>query len=167
VAGSDLVWLLAERAAGEGRRLYLLGGDDGVAERAASKLRAHAPNLEIAGTSSPRISMPPTEAELAPIRLQLQETQPDLVFAAFGAPKQEYLAEALREDFPRIWWLGCGISLSFITGEIRRAPDWMQRTGLEWIHRLGQEPRRLAWRYLRRNLPFFFRLWLRALRSQR
>ncbi len=91
----------------------------------------------------------------------------NLFYVAFGLPKQELLIEALRPQLPEPWMMGCGISLSFIAGDVRRAPLWMQRFGLEWVHRLVQEPRRLAGRYLLLNLPFAVRLLLRAYRSRR
>jgi N-acetylglucosaminyldiphosphoundecaprenol N-acetyl-beta-D-mannosaminyltransferase len=59
---------------------------------------------------------------------------------------------------PRAWWIGVGISFSFVTGAVRRAPRWMRACGLEWTHRLAQEPRRLARRYLVDGIPFA--LWL-------
>jgi len=161
VAGSDLVWDLAARAATEGRRLFLLGGESGVAERAAAQLQEHAPGLVIAGWASPRLDARPGEAQLGPLREQLADTRPDLVYCAFGSPKQEWVAEALREALPGAWWLGCGISLSFLAGEVVRAPVWAQRLGLEWLHRMAQEPGRLAGRYLGRNLPFLARLAVR------
>ena len=86
---------------------------------------------------------------------------------ALGAPKQEFLIAALRESLPATWWLGVGISLSFIAEDMPRAPRWMQRTGLEWLHRLLQEPRRLARRYLVNDLPFTLRLLARAWRARR
>ncbi len=90
----------------------------------------------------------------------------NLIYVAFGLPKQELLIEALRPHLPETWMMGCGISLSFIAGDLRRAPLWMQRAGLEWAHRLAQEPQRLAGRYLTHNLPFALRLLLRAYRSR-
>ncbi|HTO70135.1 MAG TPA: WecB/TagA/CpsF family glycosyltransferase [Myxococcota bacterium] len=158
VAGSDLVWLFAEGAAQRGRTLYLLGGNAGAGERAAQILRARHPALRIAGISSPRVSNPPSAAELAALGAELERTAPDIVYVAFGAPKEELLIGALRARFPRTWWVGVGISLSFIAGEVKRAPRWMQRWGLEWLHRLVQEPRRLGGRYLGRNLPFTARV---------
>jgi N-acetylglucosaminyldiphosphoundecaprenol N-acetyl-beta-D-mannosaminyltransferase len=68
------------------------------------------------------------------------------------------LIDALRGRFPRIWWLGIGISFSFVAGMVKRAPPWVQRLGLEWVHRLAQEPRRLFRRYLIDGLPFAARL---------
>ena len=158
IAGSDLVWLLAERAAREGRSLYLLGGNEGAGEEAARRLVDRWPSLRIAGTSSPRVSRDPTEVELASILRSLKQAQPDLIYVGLGAPKEERLIAALRTELPRTWWIGVGVSISFIAGDVRRAPLWMQRTGLEWAHRLVQEPRRLARRYLAADVPFTVRL---------
>jgi N-acetylglucosaminyldiphosphoundecaprenol N-acetyl-beta-D-mannosaminyltransferase len=165
VAGSDLVWLLAERAAAEGRSLYLLGGERDAGPRAAETLKARYPGLDIAGVSSPWLSLPPKEDELAPIVEEVKRLQPDVVYAALGSPKQEYVIRALRQALPQTWFMGCGISLSFISGDVPRAPLWMQRTGLEWLHRLLQEPGRLAHRYLLQNLPFTLRLLYGAARK--
>jgi N-acetylglucosaminyldiphosphoundecaprenol N-acetyl-beta-D-mannosaminyltransferase len=71
-----------------------------------------------------------------------------------GKPKQDLLINQLRARFPRAWFIGVGISFSFVSGAVLRAPLWMQRFGLEWLHRLSQEPRRLATRYLIHGLPF-------------
>ncbi len=166
VAGSDLVWLLAERAAREGRSVYLMGGNPGTADRAAEKLQSRFPGLAIAGTSCPRVSSRPGSAELEPIRRELLERSPDIVYVGLGAPKQERVIDALRHELPGAWWIGVGISLSFIDGEVRRAPPWMQRTGLEWLHRLVQEPGRLARRYLVEDLPFGLRLAAHVLRAR-
>jgi N-acetylglucosaminyldiphosphoundecaprenol N-acetyl-beta-D-mannosaminyltransferase len=166
VAGSDLVWSLAGMAAAAGRRLYLLGGEGDVAERAASTLTREYPGLVIAGHESPWISSPPDAGELASIAERVTATQPDLVYVALGSPKQEYVIDALRQRLPRAWLMGCGISLAFIAGEVARAPVWMQRSGLEWLHRLLQEPGRLGRRYLRDNLPFTLRLLAQAWRSR-
>jgi N-acetylglucosaminyldiphosphoundecaprenol N-acetyl-beta-D-mannosaminyltransferase len=167
VAGSDLVWLLAERAARHGRSLFLLGGGPGVAEAAGRRLVERWPELRIAGTVSPWVSTIPEENEIAELRALLEAAKPDLVYVALGAPKQEFLIAALRESLPSTWWLGVGISLSFIAEDVPRAPRWMQRTGLEWLHRLLHEPRRLARRYLVNDLPFTLRLLVRAWRARR
>jgi N-acetylglucosaminyldiphosphoundecaprenol N-acetyl-beta-D-mannosaminyltransferase len=166
VAGSDLVWSIAERLAQSGRTLYLLGGGPGAAEGAARRFRERWPSLRICGIASPRISPEPSEAELAPLRESLRETMPDLVYVALGAPKEERLIAALRDFLPSTWWIGVGISLSFVSGEVTRAPAWMQKTGIEWLHRMLQEPRRLARRYLIDNLPFLLRLLTRAWRAR-
>lgn len=167
VAGSDLVWLLAERAARESRSLYLLGGNPGAAEGARARLEARWPGLRVVGTLSPRVSATPTPAELSALRRDLEKAAPDLIYVAFGSPKQDRVIAALRSHLPGTWWMGVGISLSFMSGEIRRAPTWMQKTGLEWLHRLAQEPGRLAGRYLIRDLPFAVRLLAGAWHERR
>jgi UDP-N-acetyl-D-mannosaminuronic acid transferase (WecB/TagA/CpsF family) len=72
------------------------------------------------------------------------------------------LIAKLRNELPCAWWLGVGISFSFLNGSVRRAPGWMQRVGLEWLHRLGQEPARLARRYLLDGIPFALRLLIHS-----
>ena len=160
VAGSDLVGSLAAAVAPGGRRLFLLSGDEGVAQAAARVLTERHPGLVVCGHLAPRLDVPPSAAQADEIEAALAEARPDLVFVAFGSPKTEHLIDRLRGRFPSVWWLGCGISLSFVSGDVARAPLWVQRLGLEWLHRLSQEPGRLGGRYLGRNLPFALRgLW--------
>lgn len=163
VAGSALIYRFAERAAAEARSLYLLGGEPGAGEAAAAALVARNPRLEIAGCSAPRVSAEPSELEVASAVAELRRTNPDLLLVGLGSPKQERLILALRAHFPHMWMVGVGISFSFVAGHVHRAPPWMRKCGLEWIHRLGQEPRRLARRYLLEDLPFAAELLGRVL----
>jgi N-acetylglucosaminyldiphosphoundecaprenol N-acetyl-beta-D-mannosaminyltransferase len=82
-----------------------------------------------------------------------------------GLPLRKHvvMARALREALPRAWFVGVGVSFSFVSGDTARAPRWLQRAGLEWVHRLLQEPRRLFRRYLREGIPFALRLFAYAL----
>jgi N-acetylglucosaminyldiphosphoundecaprenol N-acetyl-beta-D-mannosaminyltransferase len=162
VAGSDLVWLLGEQAARKGRSLYLLGGSPGAAEGARARLVERWPALRIAGVSAPTVSVDPTPAELESLRSELASARPDVIYVALGSPKQDRVISRLRPHLPAPWWIGVGVSLSFMSGEFRRAPRWLQRVGLEWVHRLVQEPRRLGYRYLVEDLPFAARLFARA-----
>ena len=166
VAGSDLVGLLAADAAEAGRSLYLLGGAPGAAEAAAAQLSRTIPELRLAGWSCPLVDPIPSDAQVDAVARELQKASPDLVYVALGAPKQEWLIHRLRERFPSTWWMGVGISLSFIANHVARAPAWMQRSGLEWLHRLSQEPERLAKRYLLDDLPFAAMLLARSLRER-
>ena len=163
VAGSDLIVPLVQTAARAGRSVFLLGGSPGTADAAADHLREQAPGLKVAGTLCPPYGFERSEAEVASIREALRAAQPDIVLVALGAPKQERLIEIVREDLPQAWFFGVGIALGFLVGEVRRAPTVLQKTGLEWTHRLAQEPGRLAGRYLRRGLPFAGRLGTWAL----
>lgn len=163
VAGSALIYRFAERAAREHRSLYLLGGDPGAAEAAARELCRRHPGLQIAGYSAPRFSASPTAEELQETVRELTEAKPDLLLVGLGSPKQERLIHALRPHFPATWMVGVGISFSFVAGQVARAPAWMRKSGLEWVHRLKQEPKRLARRYLLEDLPFAAELFARVL----
>jgi N-acetylglucosaminyldiphosphoundecaprenol N-acetyl-beta-D-mannosaminyltransferase len=167
VPGSSLVSLLAERAAREGRSVYLLGGDDGAAEGTATKWRARWPSIRIGGWSNPWIAIPPRPSEVEAIVAALGSNVPDILLVGLGSPKQEHLIQALRPHLPHTWMIGVGISFSFEAGMVQRAPPLMRRIGLEWVHRLGQEPRRLARRYLVDDLPFAVHMLTRMLLHRR
>lgn len=165
IAGASLILPLAERAAREGRSLYLLGGEGADAEAATNVLTQAHSSLSILGTSSPRVSDPPTGSEVDAVLAQLAQ-EPDVVFVAMGSPKQEALAVALHERLPRTWFIGVGGSFAFLAGRIERAPTWAQELGLEWVHRLLTEPRRLGRRYLVDDLPFAAVLFAYAVRDR-
>jgi len=154
VAGSALAWSLTGAAGEAGQSVFLLGGDLGTAEKAAQHLKGRFPGLKIAGTYYPPMGFEKDPQIMTEMRAALIAARPDLVYVALGSPKQERLIRDLRANLPGAWWLGLGISLSFICGEVSRAPFWMQKIGLEWLHRLLQEPRRLARRYLIDGIPF-------------
>ncbi|QBQ54396.1 WecB/TagA/CpsF family glycosyltransferase [Nitrosococcus wardiae] len=166
VAGADLVWSLTEQAAYSGRSIYLLGGTPGTANKAVRCFCERWPELRIAGTSDQKFSSYPTIEEQNTLRIMLEAAKPDLIYVALGSPKQEFVIAALRPYFPNATWMGVGISLNFVTGEIRRAPVWMQKVGLEWAHRMLQEPRRLVGRYLINNLPFTILLLVKSFCSR-
>lgn len=154
VAGSDLISSLSAAAAERDRSVYLLGGDPGTAEGAAQVLRQRHPNLKIAGTHCPPMGFEQDEAATAKMIADVRAARPDIVYVALGSPKQELLIERLRGLVPGAWWLGVGNSFSFLCGQVPRAPLWMQKRGLEWVHRLMHEPRRLFKRYVVMGLPF-------------
>lgn len=164
VAGSSLIYPLTKAAAEHGLGVFLLGGNPGTAERAGARLIELAPGLRIAGTYCPPMGFERDPAEVAAIEAALEAARPDIVFVALGFPKQERLTARLRERFPSAWFVGSGITLSFVIGEVHRAPDGLQRLGLEWVHRLWQEPRRLFRRYVIDDIPFAAALFASALR---
>lgn len=166
VAGSTLLMDMACRAAQEGRSVYLLGGGPGAGKEAAAVLVRRLPRLRVAGCSSPWVSSPPTEVELQAAVTEIERSNPDILLVGLGSPKQEYLIRSLRHRFPAMWMVGVGVSFSFISGQINRAPLWVQNIGMEWGYRLLQEPRRLARRYLVEDLPFALGLFARVLAAR-
>ncbi|GII24161.1 WecB/TagA/CpsF family glycosyltransferase [Planosporangium mesophilum] len=168
VAGASLVWSIAAGLAADGRSLYLLGGAPSFfgrlegSHRAAKALVRAYPGLRIAGHASPRYGFDRDPATLDAVCRELVEAKPDVVYIGLGCPRQERLADRLRGDLPGAWLLGCGGAIDFLAGDRARAPEWMQRSGLEWAHRLSREPRRLAERYLRHDAPYAMGLLVRA-----
>lgn len=154
VTGSDGVPMIAERAAGKGWRLFLLGAGPGVAKQAAQFLCDQYPLLKIVGTyeGSPR----PEEAEKI---IQLVNTaQPDILLVAYGAPKQDIWIYQHKGELQVKVAMGIGGTLDFITGAVPRAPRFFRRTGLEWLYRLYLQPSRWR-RMLRLPLFAFYALW--------
>jgi N-acetylglucosaminyldiphosphoundecaprenol N-acetyl-beta-D-mannosaminyltransferase len=166
VAGSDMIWSITERAAKEGRSVYFLGGSEGAAEKCAEVLRAKHPSLKIVGIECPPMGFEKDAAYMDAMRARLREASPDIVFVGLGSPKQDVLIAQLRGLYPRTWFFGIGVTFSFVAGEVKRAPKWMQRVGLEWFHRLCQEPRRLFKRYLVQGLPFLVLFLAQSLRER-
>lgn len=160
VAGSSMVKTLSVVAGERGRSVYLLGAEEGVAAEAAEVLKERCPGLKIAGAYSPPYGFAHEGEEMRKIERLLDEARPDIVYVALGSPKQELLISQLRDRLPGAWWMGVGISFSYLTGDVKLAPRWMRSTGLEWFYRLFQEPRRLFKRYLVQGVPFG--LWLLA-----
>jgi len=167
VSGSNMVWSICEAASARRQSVFLLGGDPGVAERAAQVFRDTYPGLEIAGTACPPVGFESDEQELGRIKREVSDAAPRIVFVALGFPKQDLLIRALRNSVPGASFLGVGISLSYATGDLSRPPAWICNLGLEWAYRLWQEPtRRLARRYLIDGLPFAVRLTISAARRR-
>lgn len=163
VAGSTLVVSLTAAAARAGRSIFLLGGNPGTAEAAACELAESSPGLPLVGTLCPPFGFDADPEWLSRIECVLAEYAPDIVYVGLGFPKQERLIAEFRERFPSTWFVGCGVSFSFVAGEIHRAPVFVQRIGLEWLHRMVQEPGRLYRRYLVDGIPFLVHLLSSAL----
>ena len=155
VAGSDLIYGICERAARKGHRVYLLGAPPGVADEAAKKLRERYPALQIVGVECPPFRSLTADEERQQVE-RIRAARPDILFVAFGQPKGElWIADRLdRLGVPVC--VQVGATLDFVAGRVRRSPKWMQKTGLEWVYRMLQEPRRLAGRYWA-NLVFLLR----------
>lgn len=154
VAGSDLAFPLLERAAARGWRVFFFGGDPGVAETARDKVLGSLPLLDFAGVAAPMVRLEASDEEREAVIRPLVAAKPNLVLVALGAPKQEIWIDQVRSAVRPAVLVGVGASLDFLAGTIPRAPRWMARSGLEWLFRLGREPRRLWKRYLVRDPKF-------------
>jgi len=161
VAGVDTLRALARFAAGAHLRVFLLGAGDGVAEAAARVLQAQNPGLEIAGTYA---GSPAPEEEEAIVSL-IRRTRPDILFVAYGAPRQDQWIAHTQARLRVPLAMGVGGAFDFIAGVLRRAPRWMQRLGIEWLYRLVQEPQR--WRRMVALPRFAWRVLFQALERGR
>lgn len=157
ITGMDVMLGCCAMAADEGHRVYLLGAAPGVADRAGRRLEEQYPGLQVCGTYAPPFG-PFSVAEEARMVRQIRDARPDVLFVAFGAPRQDVWIREHMAELGVPVSVGIGGTLNFIAGTINRAPSWMQAGGLEWLHRLAQEPGRLWKRYLLQDLPVFLQL---------
>jgi exopolysaccharide biosynthesis WecB/TagA/CpsF family protein/anti-anti-sigma factor len=146
VAGSDVVPALLRIAEEKGYRVFFLGGQDQVRQRAVANVAARHPKLQIAGHFSPPYA-PLAQLDHDTICREIRAGRPDLLFVSFGCPKQEKWIDMHYRQLGVPVSIGVGATIDFLAGAVHRAPRWMQRSGLEWSFRLVQEPRRLAGRY--------------------
>ncbi len=154
VTGVDLFQALCSSAAKRGFRVFLLGGQPGSAERAAAILQERNPGLKIAGTYCPAFGFENDQEEFRRVLETVKNSKCDLLFVGFGAPKQEYWIADNYAGLGVPLSMGIGGSFDMVAGVTPRAPNWMQRMGLEWLFRLMAEPKRLWKRYLIGNLKF-------------
>jgi N-acetylglucosaminyldiphosphoundecaprenol N-acetyl-beta-D-mannosaminyltransferase len=156
VTGADLVPALAARSASTGLRIHLYGSADGIAERACALLIERNPGAQITADSGPMIRDPRHPART--IVEQIAGVGADVVCVAFGNPKQEHFIHAVRDHGAAPVMIGVGGTLDMLVGGRKRAPEWIQRVGMEWVFRAAQEPRRLGKRYAKDIFVFGPRL---------
>jgi N-acetylglucosaminyldiphosphoundecaprenol N-acetyl-beta-D-mannosaminyltransferase len=159
ISGSDFVLPLARVAGERGWRVYLLGGAPGVAAAAAERLR-NLCGTDVVGYDDAAISLHGSSDE-AEVLERIRTARPHLIFVALGAPKQEFWIQRVRNEIHPAVAVAVGASLDFVAGRDTRAPRWMSNIGLEWLHRLAHNPRRLWRRYLLQD-PLFVRIVLRT-----
>jgi N-acetylglucosaminyldiphosphoundecaprenol N-acetyl-beta-D-mannosaminyltransferase len=148
VGGSDLVWSISEQAGRLGHRIFLLGGAETVAARAAGILTQEYPSLVICGAHA---GSPRHDDDLAQTTI-IREARPDILLVAFGAPDQDLWLARMKSVLNVPVVVGVGGSLDYVAGVATRAPRWMQDAGLEWLFRLIRQP----WRWKRMMvLPAF------------
>lgn len=152
-AGPRLMPALCTEAARRGWRVLFLGGEEGVPEKVADAMREIAPGLEVVGTISPPFR-PLTDEEDAELVATINAARPDIVWVAFGAPRQELWMAAHRDRLDAAVLIGVGAAFAIHAGLVSEAPAWIQPTGLEWVYRISREPRRLVGRYARSHPAF-------------
>lgn len=162
VAGIDLMWELCALAEREGHRVYLLGAKAEVVAKTAEVLAERYPNMIIAGYRDGYFK----DDEFDDVVAEVEQTRPEIVFVGITSPKKERLIERFREVGAKGAFVGVGGSFDVVSGNIPRAPIWMQRANLEWLFRMMQEPKRLVKRYVVGNTRFYMLLLKEAKRSK-
>ncbi|RRA48247.1 WecB/TagA/CpsF family glycosyltransferase [Acidipila sp. EB88] len=165
--GVDLIGRLCKAGAAQGLRVFFLGGKPGSADATAHILKAENPGLHVAGVCCPAFGFERDPEQLQSVLSEIKAAQPHIVFVGLGAPKQEhFIDEYLR--FLRVpVAVGVGGSFEMLSGQLRRAPLWLQSIGMEWFFRFAQEPRRLWRRYCIGNAEFLWIVWGHYWRSRR
>lgn len=143
-ATTDLIHAAARAAAEQGLGFFLLGGSEDINRRCAERLAALHPGLRIAGRRNGYF----TPAEEADVMAAIRASGADVLWVGLGKPKEQAFALRAREALDCGWIVTCGGCFNFVAGDYRRAPRWMQRAGLEWLHRMATGPRYLIRRYL-------------------
>lgn len=154
VTGGDLMERLCIQAARHNLSVFFLGGLPGAAEMTAKKFERSYPGFRTAGTCCPPFGFDADPDECASVRCQIAAARPDLLCVAFGAPRQEIWMSENCPTLPIGAVISVGAALDTQSGLRRRAPNWTQRLGIEWLYRLLREPRRLWRRYLLGNTHF-------------
>jgi len=164
VAGSDLVPQIFG-SVGSPLRVFLLGAEPGIGERAAACIEQQWPGVQVVGTYSPPVGFEAIDGENERIFAAVEAADADLLVIGFGAPRQEIWAYRHRKSLEAKVAICAGATIDFLAGHRRRSPVWMRRLGLEWLHRVCAEPRRLARRYARDAWVFPQLLWREWRRS--
>jgi N-acetylglucosaminyldiphosphoundecaprenol N-acetyl-beta-D-mannosaminyltransferase len=168
VAGPDLMLEVFQREQFDSCTHFLLGGKQGVAEELSTTLLRRFPWTRIVGTYTPPFrSLSQSEEEA--LTEKIRDLKPDIIWVGISTPKQEDFMRKYLPMFDTMLMFGVGAAFDFHTGRIKDCPEWIKRTGLQWLHRLMQDPRHLWWRYLRNNPVFIFQiiLQLTGLRTYR
>ena len=157
VYGPDLMTLVMHESVARGWRHFFYGGANGTAEKLRAVLTEKFPGLQVVGTYEPPFR-PLNDAQQAALTAQVAAAQPQMMWIGLSTPKQErFMAENLAR-LDTTLMLGVGAAFDMLAGTKSQAPRWMQASGLEWLYRLCQEPRRLGPRYLKNNPLFALRV---------
>jgi N-acetylglucosaminyldiphosphoundecaprenol N-acetyl-beta-D-mannosaminyltransferase len=157
VFGPDFMTAMCERSVEQGYRNFLYGGKPGVAELLRATLERRFSGLQVVGTYTPPFGAL-TEAQEKQICARVHEARPHIVWVGLSTPKQERFMARYADRLQVPLLVGVGAAFDYHAGLIRDCPHWVKRAGLQWAHRLMQDPRRLWWRYLRNNPAFLWHI---------
>ena len=157
-ATTDLIHDLAPICAAEGLSFFLLGGTEDVNARCAEALARRYPGLKIAGRRNGYFA----REEERGVCEEIGASGADILWAGLGKPLEQLFCARNRDELRVAWAITCGGTFRFVVGDYRRAPQWMQSAGLEWLYRMGDSPRGLLWRYLTTNPHALFLLATRT-----
>jgi len=159
VAGPDLMLEVFRRKELANATHFLYGGKNGVAEELRDRLTRRFPWVRIAGTYTPPFR-DLTDDEEQSLAAQIQQIKPDFLWVGISTPKQERFMIRFLPLLESTMMFGVGAAFDFHTGRIKDSPQWVKRAGLQWLHRLIQDPRHLLWRYARNNSAFLWHIAL-------
>lgn len=159
ISGSDLVPLLCRLSADRGYTVFILGGEDGIAEQAGNKLKSQYPGIKIAGTYAPPFGFEKDKEKIKKVNQIISHVQPDLLIACLGCPKQEKFVYENYLKYNAKVSVCAGATVDFLAGKVKRAPKWMREHGLEWFYRFLQEPKRMFQRYFIDDMKIIKLIW--------
>ena len=166
VYGPDFMLDFCEFSVKRGYRHFLYGGKPGVADDLKAVLTARIPGLQIVGCYSPPFRALNREEEMRLI-CEIETLTPDVIWVGLSTPKQERFMADYQDKLRARLMVGVGAAFDIHTGGIKDAPGWMKNSGLQWVHRLVQEPKRLWRRYLLNNPRFAWKVLLQLLGIRR
>jgi N-acetylglucosaminyldiphosphoundecaprenol N-acetyl-beta-D-mannosaminyltransferase len=166
VFGPDFMTEMCRLSVERGYRHFLYGGKPGVAEELKETLEKRFPGLQVVGTYTPPFRKLTSEEEKE-MMAQVVESRPHILWVGLSTPKQEHFMAQYVGRFPVPLLVGVGAAFDYHTGRIRDCSEWIKRAGLQWLHRLLQDPGRLWKRYLRNNPLFLFLMALQILGLRR
>ena len=146
-ATTDFIFDAADAAEQHGLKFFLLGSTERINARCAERMRKSHPGVEIAGRRNGYFS----RDEEARICDEINRSGADVLWVGLGVPLEYEFCLRNKDRLKVGWIVTCGGCFNFAAGDYLRAPQWMQKAGLEWLHRLWREPKRLFWRYLVTN----------------
>lgn len=159
ISGSDLVPILCKVAAKKNYSIFILGGGEGIAEKAKLNLEKQYSNINIVGTYAPPFGFEKDQSELEYINMLISQKTPDLLIVCFGCPKQEKFIYDNIDKYNAKVSICAGATVDFLAENIKRAPKWMSECGLEWFYRFMQEPKRMFRRYFVDDTKILKLMW--------